>query len=297
MRTFLPLGLVLAGLGVLVGCSSDEDKCAPGDTSAACRGATNNGGSGGQTGGSQGGTTQTGSGGTTQTGQGGGSGGNTVMRGDVIEFVPDTPTATSLPFRISSPALQIEGSSFADRSMMGNTFTATAGPNGELCVAGSYEVVPNSTSYGTYWGVDFGFNLSLSTTPTAGDAGVDGGGGGELVPLPWHPPANVIGFSFVITGGTTGLIRFRARPAGLDPMAETSIFCKPIPAAMKDVPTDVLFADVHQQCWNSGTPAADVSVGFDRISWNLPADVMPTQIATVNFDFCIKDLKPILSAP
>jgi hypothetical protein len=294
MRTFLPLSLIVAGLGTLVGCSSDEDKCPPGDTSAACRPATGNGGTG-QVGTGNGGTSATGNGGTSSGGQGGSTGGG-VLRGDVIEFVPDS-TATVVPFRISSTEYGISGSAFADRAPQGNTFMSTVGPNGELCVAGSYEVVPNSTSYGTHWGVDFGFNLSLATTPTGGaDAGADGGAG-ELLPEPWHPPANVIGFSFVITGGNTGLIRFRARPAGLDPMAETSIYCKGIPMAAKDVPTDVLFADVKQQCWNPNTPAADVNVGFDRISWNLPADVMPTQIATVNFDFCIKDLKPILSAP
>jgi hypothetical protein len=297
MRTFLPLGLFVAGLGTLVGCSSDEDKCPPGDRSAACVG-TANGGSGGQVGIGQGGTgTTPGGGGSAQTGQGGGSG-STVTRGNLIEFVPETPTATSLPFRVSGTEYGISGASFVDRSPMGTTFTATAGPAGELCVAGSYQVVPNG-DYGNYWGVDFGFNLSQSTTPTAPDpdAGADAGGGGALDPLPWNPPANVIGFSFVITGGNTGLIRFRSRPAGLDPMAETSIYCKPIPAPAKDVPTDVLFADVKQQCWNPGTPAADVTAGFDRISWNLPADVMATQPAPVNFDFCIKELRPILSAP
>jgi hypothetical protein len=289
---------MVAALGTLVGCSSDEDKCPPGDTSAACRTNTGNGGTG-QVGTGNGGTTSTAGTGGTSSGQGGGTG-STVTRGEIIEFVADTPTANSLPFRISGPEYGISGSSFADRAPMGNTFAATVGPNGELCVAGSYEVVPNSTSYGTYWGVDFGFNLNLATTETGGggDAGPDGGAApGMLVPLPWNPPANVIGFSFILTGGNIGLMRFRSRPGGLaDPTAETSIYCKQIPAPVKDVPTDVLFTDVIQRCWGAG-PVADRAAGFDRISWNLPADVMPTQIATVNFDFCIKELRPILSTP
>lgn len=300
MRTSLPLGCLLVGLAALAGCSESENNdCLPGDP---CN-LPPPGGAGGQVGG--GGTAGMGTAGTNPIGGGGsagtggaGGGGSSVNRGEVIELVPATATDTSLPFSISGEAYGIQGASFVDRSAQGNTLTVTTGPAGELCVEASLEAVPDAMSYGTHWGLDLGFNLNQATTPVGGgdadagaDAGATGGGGGELPPLAWIPPANVIGFSFVAEGADIDLIRFRARPAGLDPALETSIYCKSITAAVSGQPTDVLFTEVWQQCWNNMPIPAPTANGFDRISWNLPADVGVTR----TYNFCIKDIRPILA--
>jgi hypothetical protein len=296
------LGLVIVGLGALAaGCSSDESKCLPGDFScgsppAGTGGTTSvsQGGSGGQVGGGQGGTGTAGTGGT-------GGGGATVNRGEALTLAPTTATATSLGFALSGPTYGIQGESFVDRSAQGNTFEVVPGNPGQVCVRGNLDIVPDASSYGTHWGVDFGFNLNQSTTPTAGgdaDAGADAGttgGGGALDPLAWNPPANVIGFSFVLTGPMIDLVRVRVRPFGLDPTLESSIYCKGFNkgSIVSGQPADVRFTEVTQTCWTPGLAAAPTAAGFDRISWNLPADVAPATARP--FDFCISDIKPILA--
>jgi hypothetical protein len=294
------LGLLIVGsLGALAGCSSDEDKCLPGDPACGAAGTapvTGQGGTGpvaGVGGSSSGGTAGNSAGGT----GGAGGGGANLNRGEAAQLLDATATPTSLPFTIADAAYGIQGSSFLDRSAQGNTFEVVPGAPGELCVRGNLETVPAATNYSTHWGVDFGFNLNQATTPVGGgdaDAGADAGtpAAGALPPLAWLPPAGVIGFSFVVTGPTINLIRFRVRPFGLDPTLEASIYCKTIPAAVSGQPTDVLFSEVTQQCWNPGTPQAPTAAGFDRISWNLPADV---GVPPRPFDFCIKDIKPILA--
>lgn len=306
MRTSLQLGLLIIGaVGFLAACSSSEE-CVPGDST--CGTTPPLGGAGGQVGG--GGTGPTGgTGGTGPVGGAGGAGGtgggSTVNLGTALTLTAATGTPTSLPFTIAGPDYGIQGASFLDRSAQGNTFEVV--PNADptkLCVRGNLEPVPDTMSYGTHWGVDFGFNLNQATTPTtppegegdagAADAGTTGGGGGELPPLPWNPPANVIGFSFVVEGPTIDLIRVRVRPSGLDPMLETSIFCKSVNrgSAVSGQPTNVLFTEVTQQCWTPGLPAASREAGFDRLSWNLPADV---NVPARPFDFCISNIKPILA--
>ncbi len=114
-------------------------------------------------------------------------------------------------------------------------------------------------------------------------------GAGGNVARPWIP-GNVIGFSFVIEGPTINLIRFKALPAGFDPALESSVYCKAMTPSTGAV-DDVLFSQMIQYCWNANGALLPLAKGLDNLSWQLPAEVGVTR----PFDWCIKELRPILA--
>lgn len=239
------------------------------------------------------------------TGGSSGAGGTNqvdVALGDPLIF----ETGTGLvPYSIGPNEYGIRGGGFLARSISGNTITVGDTP-GELCISGNLEEVPGG-NYSQYWGVEIGFNLNQG--PAAGDVGLvpnppealtDAGADAAVsdaappmeVAQPWIP-GDVIGFSFVIEGPTINLIRFKSLPAGFDSALESSVYCNEIRATSGAVQS-VLFTEMAQYCWNATANVfIPTGAGLDNISWQLPADVAPA--GQRPFDFCIKDLRPILA--
>jgi hypothetical protein len=296
MTKLLDLSWLLLGAGVLVGCSGDEEgRLRP--TGAA--GVTAQAGSAGQ-----GGSIDRGVGGTAAVGgaasnAGAGGGSNAANRGALLEFVPGVG---DVPYAIGPNAYGIRGGAFLARSPNGNTITVGTNP-GEICISGNLDEVPNG-DYGGYWGVEIGFNLNQGAAPVspassasdAGDAGSDAAAPAAAdaapeVAQPWVP-GEVIGFSFVIEGPTINLVRFKALPAGFDSALESSVFCKTVNAT-SGVAENALFTEMAQYCWNAtANVLVPTSLGFDNISWQLPADVA---VGARPFDWCLKELRPILA--
>jgi hypothetical protein len=208
----------------------------------------------------------------------------------VLEFVPGTGEVS---YAIGANAYGIQGSGFLARSANGNTITI-GNDAGQICITGNLEAVPNG-NYSGYWGVEIGFNLNQGAPNGAGGSGGAGGDGGGVagapleVARPWMP-GNVIGFSFVIEGPTINLIRFKALPAGFDPALESSVYCKAITPTDGAV-DDVRFSQMIQYCWNASGALLPTGNGLANISWQLPAEVGVTR----PFDWCLKDLRPILA--
>jgi hypothetical protein len=233
------------------------------------------------------------------TSGGAGGGSNAADRGALLEFVPGVG---DVPYAIGPNAYGIRGGAFLARSTNGNTITVGTNP-GEICISGNLDEVPNG-DYGGYWGVEIGFNLNQGAAPVtptssasdAGDAGSDAAApaapdAAPEVAQPWVP-GDVIGFSFVIEGPTINLVRFKTLPAGFDSTLESSVFCKTVNAT-SGVAEDALFTEMTQYCWNAtANVLVPTSLGFDNISWQLPADVA---VGARPFDWCLKELRPILA--
>jgi hypothetical protein len=275
MKTTPTLGLMVAVAVTFIGCSNGEDHLRAGTSGAA---------------GGQGGAAEPG-------GQGAATGGATsLVRGDVLEFVP---APGDVPYAIGPNAYGIQGGGFLARAANGNSITIGSGA-GQICISGNLEAVPNG-NYSGYWGVEIGFNLNQGLAEGGGGAGGAGGWGGAGgdgggmagaagdVARPWMP-GHVIGFSFVIEGPTIDLIRFKALPAGLDPALESSVYCKSMTPSTGAV-DDVLFSQMIQYCWNANGALLPLDNGLDNLSWQLPAEVGVTR----PFDWCVKDLRPILA--
>jgi hypothetical protein len=286
--SWIVLTLLLGVLGI-AGCTGKSSNEGQGSAGKASGGSSGSGATGG---GATGGT----AGGGAGSGGAGGSAGASLRRGDVIPFVPGSG---EVPYALGENPYGLRGGGFLTRSALGNTI-AIGDEEGQVCITGNLEEVPNG-DYANYWGVEVGFNLN-QTSPddgaagaagadgAAGAAGVDGAGGnGGDVAEPWMP-GSVVGFSFVIEGPTIDLIRFKALPSGYDPALESSVFCKTVMATSGE-PNDVPFAQMIQYCWNAtGTPLP-LAAGLANISWQLPADVGVTR----PFDWCVKDLRPLLA--
>jgi hypothetical protein len=286
--SWIVLTLLLGVLGI-AGCTGKSSNEGQGSAGKASGGSSGSGATGG---GATGGT----AGGGAGSGGAGGSAGASLRRGDVIPFVPGSG---EVPYALGENPYGLRGGGFLARSALGNTI-AIGDEEGQVCITGNLEEVPNG-DYANYWGVEVGFNLN-QTSPddgaagaagadgAAGAAGVDGAGGnGGDVAEPWMP-GSVVGFSFVIEGPTIDLIRFKALPSGYDPALESSVFCKTVMATSGE-PNDVPFAQMIQYCWNAtGTPLP-LAAGLANISWQLPADVGVTR----PFDWCVKDLRPLLA--
>jgi hypothetical protein len=249
-----------------------------------------------------GGSTSAGSGGGGsggKAGSGGASGGGAgapFTRGEIIEFLPGTG---DVPYVLGENPYGIHGGGFLARAANGNTITV-GDDDGKICIQGELEPVPNN-DYSGYWGVEIGFNLNQNAPDdgAGGEGGADGAGGagGEGgappdVAEPWHP-GNVVGFSFVIEGPTIDAIRFKSLPAGYDAALESSVFCNPVSAATGE-PNDVPLTQMVQYCWSgSQNLKLPTAAGLSNIAWQLPAEVGVTR----PFDWCLKDLRPLLSAP
>jgi hypothetical protein len=274
-----------AGLGALAGCSSDEDKCLPGDQtcSAAGTGGTSpvGGGGTGGTGGSTGGT-----GGT----PGGGGTGGAAPVGNL------GPALTINGGAVSSTEAGISGNVFLISSP-NNTATTTRGADTtKLCVNGSVGIVTGTPpDYTNNYGMEFGFGLSDAPAPGGGggaaDAGADAGDAGAAAPPPaqsqaWDP-GSIVGFSFKVEGTTIpALIRFKVQPFGapVDPP-----FCVGIQALTSGSTRAFRFSEVTSACYN-GPGGLAATAPFQNIAWQVPADVT----AAHDYDFCVSDIQPIL---
>jgi hypothetical protein len=275
-----------------------------------------NGGTGGQvgqagTGGSPGVAGQGGGGGSSAgNGGSGGSSASSLRLGEPLQLIAGTG---DVPYAIGPNPYGIRGGAFLARAPMGNTITVADEP-GQICISGTLAEVPlgdnGSGNYGQYWGVEFGFNLNQNA-PAGGvpvvDAGSDAGAGdtadaGDPGDAGTPPPAEVaqpwqlgevIGFSYVIEGPTINFIRFKALPAGFDRTLESSVFCKELPMATSGDVQEALFTEIDQYCWGANfNLALPTSAGLDNIAWQLPADVA---VGERPFDWCLKDLRPILA--
>jgi hypothetical protein len=287
MRIMLGSGLVVAA--ALIGCSNDEK--------IASQSAMGGGPTG--VGGAQAGAAQPPAGGAAGRASVPVGGNASVVRGDVLHFVPGTG---EVPYAIGANSYGIQGGGFLARSPNGNTITVGTDPD-QICIHGNLEQVPNG-DYSGYWGVEIGFNLNQGPLGSGGQGGAGGGGmagaggagggggaaGTPQVAQPWMP-GNVVGFSFAIEGPTINLVRFKALPAGLDPTLESSVYCKsmlPVSGAVDDV----LFTQMIQYCWNASGALLPIANGLANVSWQLPADV---GVGARPFDWCLRDLRPILA--
>jgi hypothetical protein len=310
MKLALPLGLIVVAATSLA-CSSDEGTDRPtGGTGGTGTGNAGTGGTG--TGGT--GTGGTGTGGT-GTGGSAGSGSANYTYGAAY-----TITAEG---NVTDTATGVNGGTFYTESENMTVDGVEAHRAGGLCFSGTTAVVPDSSSYGTYWGAELGLNLKLIPDPAApapvADAGADAGAP-ALIPDPagW-PYGNVIGFSFKLVGNDTAAadkgvppsrIRFKALPVGSDGMNDN--YCSDLLATVDQGVVNVLFSQITFECWATGNLGLDgamiqrVDVGPPRltpevpnpralqnISWQIASDVVPTVAGPIAFNFCIEDLKPI----
>jgi hypothetical protein len=235
--------------------------------------------------------------------------GDGLLFGEPLELVAGTGT---VPYAIGENAYGIRGGGFLARSALGNTVTVGTEP-GEICIQGSLEEVPLNPDghgdYGQYWGVEFGFNLNQApgegveiaapAPPASSDAGADAAADAASatpsadVAQPWQP-GRVIGFSFVFEGPTINLVRFKSLPDGYDSSLESSVFCKEIQATT-GAANNALFSELSTYCWSGLSALLPTAAGLNNISWQLPADVAPAGARP--FDFCLKNLRPILAKP
>ena len=313
MKLALPLGLIIATTSMLA-CSSDEgDTRNTGGTGTGTAG-TSAGGTG--AGGTGSGGTGTGGTGTAGTGAGGTSGTPTYTYGAAYAITAEG--------NVTDTATGVNGGTFFTQSMNMTVNAATAHREGALCFSGTTAVVPDSSSYGTYWGAELGLNLKLIADPDApapaADAGADAGTP-ALTPDPagW-PYGSVIGFSFKLVGNDQAAadkgvppsrIRFKGLPVGSDGMNDN--YCSDLVGTVDGGVVNVLFSQITFECWAPGSPGlegAEINrvtataptriVGsvpnpkaLQNISWQIASDVVATTPAPIAFDFCIEDLKPI----
>jgi len=233
--------------------------------------------------------------------------GNGMVLGDPLELVAGG--VDPVPYAIGPNAYGIRGGGFLARSTQGNTITVGTEP-GKICISGSLAEVPLNPdghgNYGPYWGVELGFNLNqapaeagVAAPPAAAPlppSAAGGAAGAAATPppdvaQPWHP-GKVVGFSFVLEGPTIPLVRFKSLPDGYDSSQESSVFCKEI-TAVSGSPNTAIFGELSTYCWSGISTLLPTANGLDNISWQLPADVAPAGVRP--FDFCLKDLRPILA--
>jgi hypothetical protein len=314
MKTPLSLGLLLAAAGLISACSSDEGKD------------RNDGGTGGQvaaagTGGTGSGGTGTGGTGVTGGGTGGtGAGGTSALPAGARVGAALTIPAEG-PITDDTEGTGIRGGTAVTQSTNMTVDATISTREGGLCFKGTTATVPDANSYGTYWGAEMIFDLKRGPNPDAppvvADAGGDAGPAILEVATDW-PKGNVIGFSFTLTGNNPAAadqgvpnahIRFKSAPVGADTAQDN--YCNTLTAPASGTPISVLYKDITFECWQAGNYSLDdnpiqyvevvnpKTVGtrpnpgaFRSISWQIASDLMIDPIA---FDFCVTDLKPILS--
>jgi len=312
MKLALPLGLIVAAATSLA-CSSDEGDPRPsggtGGTGTGTAGTTGTGGTG--TGG-----TGTGGTGTGGTGTGGTGTAPSYTYGAAFGITADGNVVDS------AGTSGVNGNFFLTQSANMTVDAATAHREGGLCFSGTTAIVPNTDSYGTYWGAELGLNLKVR--PVAGgvaaaDAGADAGAPEtEPDPAGW-PYGNAIGFSFKLVGNDQAAadkgvpparIRFKGLPVGSDGMQDN--YCADLLATADGQTVNVLFSQITFECWQpllgldgASINRVDMSSGvrltpevmnpraLQNISWQIASDVAATTPAPIAFNFCIEELKPI----
>jgi hypothetical protein len=302
MNTKLSFGLMFAAAGVLFACSDDGTPRPSGSGGTG----TTNGGSGG-TGTTNGGTTSTGGGGSGQGGSG------TV----------GPPTGAALTINADGTVVDtagdsgINGAALVAFSAMNPAHVMTPA-DGRLCFNGATaQVVPTPASagnpdYDAYWGAGVYVDLNRGANPNAtdagaGDAGDAGGGEPGMVGLLWDPaPGNVVGFQFVLEGqdptimpdqGVPPEMRLQARPDG-EPQESSA--CKNLPATGKhNAVQNVLFDEMVFLCYNAAGQQGRALFGDPlpgtRRLYNIGFQVNANTAIAYQFNFCIRDIKPILA--
>lgn len=205
-----------------------------------------------------------------------------------IDALPDIALGEELPlvltetsgvnYAIGDNPYDIRGAAFLLRSELGNEVAIAERP-GELCINGTVEDIED-LDYARYWGIELGFDLSVSAGSNPAAAPTE----------PWLP-GRVVGFSYVIEGPVISPMRFKALPAGYDPELDTSVFCKDL-QIQSGVVEQSAFSDVTRACWEGGGPPVPLADGLVRISWQIPATIEPIDR---RFDWCLKELRPILA--
>ena len=192
--------------------------------------------------------------------------------GDVVNFVSGTG---DLPYALGDNVYGMSGNAFLSRSTLGNSSLVIGTDPGKICIHGTVDAVPTPPDgshppYSSYWGIEVGFDLNLG--------------------LAWMP-GSVVGFSFTIEGTVMSPVRFMALPFGLDPTAEASAKCLPM-NPQSNVAQQVQFTQLTQFCWDTASPVIDTSKGLSNFGLQIAA----TTNAAIPFDWCLKDLRPILAA-
>lgn len=311
MKTSLSLGLIVVAASALAACSSDEGNT-PRPTAGA--GGTGTGNAGSSAGGTSAGGTS--AGGTSAGGTGGTGSGVTYTYGPEFTITADGNVVDA------TGSSEVDGNAFFTQSENMTVDVVVSHRDGGLCFSGETAVVPDSDSYGTYWGGELGLNLKLEPAPeVAGDAGAgDAGAAPERDVIPW-PYGDVIGFSYKLVGNDTvaadkgvppARIRFKALPVGSDGANDN--YCSDRLNTTDGLVENVLFDDITFECWTTGNPSIGpdeatinrVDPGPPRlvetptnpkalqnISWQIASDVVATTPAPIAFDFCITELKAI----
>jgi hypothetical protein len=314
MKLSLSLGLIVTAASALAACSSDEGaERAPNTT-------VNPVGAGGAPAGLAG---AGGTGASTAGSSAGGAGGAAAPATNFTYGAAYTVTADGNVVD-STGTSGVNGGTFLSQSLNMTVDAATAHRAGALCFSGTTAVVPDASSYGTYWGAELGLNLKL--VPAAGaaapaaDAGADAGAV-ALTPDAW-PYGNVIGFSYKVVGNNptaadkgvpTTRVRFKALPEGSSGANDT--YCSNRDGLVDGKVENVLFNDITFECWTAANPSIGpgeatinrVVVGPPRViatppnpkalvsvSWQVASDIAATTPAPIAFDFCLEDLKPIV---
>ena len=200
----------------------------------------------------------------------------------------------------------INGAAVTTVAPMGTTLTP-AFRDGALCINGNMVAVPNS-DYSNYWGGLVSVDLNRVANPDAptGDAGASDAGAGDagaaplgMVPNPWDPTTGkVIGFSFKIDGPgvpPSPSLRFQATPTDSNPSNDH--FCYTIPAVPAAGGTvEVKFTQVVRNCYDAvpGPSVFQDPAGFTKLQ-NINWQVSSSDMIPITFDFCVSELKPILS--
>jgi hypothetical protein len=310
MKTPLSLYLVAAVAGTLA-CSDEggKDRNDGGSAGQTAQAGAGGGGNGGSSGGMQGGA------GTSASGSGGGT--STVTRGAALTISAINEN-NNVPIADANGTSGINGAAYVVASMnmagMVTTPATLSGTGDKVCIAGNTVPVPMGAmgdNYTEYWGAEIDFDLNRIADPDApvADAGAADAGGDAGAPVlgaiagAWTPGA-VKGFSFVVTGndmalpggGIPAAFRFKSRPFGA-PTSEN--FCFNM-TPMSGVVNDVLFTDIRWDCWNSPSEASSIfqsTMGagapytqLQNLGWQIPA----SPAITLNFNFCVSDIKPIL---
>jgi hypothetical protein len=303
MKIPLSFYLVAAAAGMLA-CSdeggTDRENVGGSTQQVAQAGSSGSGGASGAAGSGQG-----------TSGAGGGSTGGPRM-GEAFVITAGDATDNGVTGLVvdSAGTTGIDGIAQVIKSPMGTTVTSTI-KDGALCMEGTTVVVPNM-DYTNYWGAEIDLDLKLvdsngngSNTPaTVADAGADAGGdAGSSGPPPARTPigwnastANVVGFSFKLTGQVPVAFRFKGLPYGADPAATT--YCYQV-AATDGTTVNINFSQITFECWNPNG-AAVLSMPYPpdnpdgkllrTISWQVPADIN----IPFPFNFCVSEIKPIL---
>jgi hypothetical protein len=291
MKTPLSFYLVAAVAGTLA-CS---------DEGGTARGTGGSGPAVGQAGSGAGGA----SGGAAGSGQGmSGAGGGSSSTG--TKTGPALTISADGTVKDEAGTSGINGGALTVAAPMGTTINS-AFRDGALCINGNMVAVPNS-DYSNYWGGLVSVDLNRVANPDAtgggADAGSDAGAGDAgqvlgLVPQPWNPATGkVVGFSFKLDGPMippNPSLRFQATPTNSNPSNDH--FCYTVPA----VPTgggtvEVKFTQIVRNCYDA-TPGASVfqdPAGFTELQ-NINWQVSSSDQIPITFDFCVSELKPILS--